>query len=871
MAVPRAKSVADLFAECRDRSLVLTPEAALADALNARLDRPHLGHFATTPRRLAARRREGREDRLAFHAAVTTTDLDWTTASHAIGNVLQCWDHTGEARGVLDYDRFDDAAHRMVVDLLVDRPTTSRALAESRIDPAEHPDGVAVIAPDQFTALERSILPDTVREIDPFHDDTADLPPFRVYDTAAGIVDALLHTIDAENADDVAVVLDADGRYAPLVESALEAADVPFTGGPGFADRDHHRAFLQLCRLLHAGDDVRVADARPLFGALDVDLAVEHEAKRLDAVSHLGILWLQQLRSDPTAHAVSEIVDAVDQRTTADLGPLREELAALGVLDAPLTEHVADRLRFYFQRYEVPVDRPREGVLLADASAAYVDRPLVFYLGLDEGWTQRAPRRPWVDPDALYARHRDAFALLLQNGQQQYYLVEDTRGGEPVSPTIYLEDLLDDSFERFTDLDHVPHARSALETGDGFDRDERDVPADTVEAISQSALNSYVNSPRDYLFGDLLDSPDRDYFEEGTWFHDFAEVYATHPDRIGDDAIATVVDAMHEAVWPFLDAPKSACRRTTYRVGCETIARYLDANPPQVPDVAPGWKPFDGNRVADLLGLAADGPHTEVWFRDTDLGMKGSIDLVRSQTELVDYKKGSRSSPRSVVANASIDPPGDAPTYQAPMYLARQRRERPDARLEFTFCHFMETLGEQVTGEEASLDDCESTVTYEPRSFHAHLQRREVYEFLATEHYNDCTDTFSAIDHDAYLAAVTAVAPPAPGNRDDLAGTEFGQTFAERVVAAVADAAADPDAIDAAKGADQALRYFERLDQETLFAPDLDAFEAFVDERIDELNRRLRGAERFPVADLKEEPNERRLDHRDLLLRGDAA
>jgi hypothetical protein len=202
------------------------------------------------------------------------------------------------------------------------------------------------------------------------------------------------------------------------------------------------------------------------------------------------------------------------------------------------------------------------------------------------------------------------------------------------------------------------------------------------------------------------------------------------------------------------------------------------------------------------------------------------------------------------------------------MYLARQRRRAADQRLTFSFCHFMETFGDRVVGEAAPLADCESTVAYEPRTFHEHVQRRQVYEYLVTEHYNDCNETFAAIGFDAYREAVTAAAPPGPGEREDLPETEFGRTFVERIVASVAAEAADPATIDAAKGADQALRHFDRIDAETLFAPDLDAFETFVDERIAELNRRLRGEERFPVADLTDEPNERRLNHRDLLLRG---
>ena len=870
MPITKSRTFQELYSSIEQHSLVLCPDPSLADALCRRLDSPRFGEFATTPRRLAARRREPKEDRTAFHAVVAATDLDWTAASYAVGNVLQCWEHDGAVDSVLDYPRYDDSAHRAVVDVIRDRDTTSRALTDYEIDATEHENGVAVVAPELLSPLERSILPDDHTAIDPFRGETHDLAPFRVFESSAAIVDALMHTITAENADDIAVVLDGSGSYAALVESALEAADVPFYGGPGFMDQNHHRAFLQLLRILHGGSDVRVEDARPLFAALDVDLPVAHEAKRLDAVDHPALNWLHDLRRAPADHTVADLVDAVDARTIADMDDLRDELAALGVLKGAATSDVADRLLFYFQRYDVPVDRDDEGVLLADAtSAAYVDRPLVFYLGLDESWTHSSPRRPWIDADDVYDRSIREFQLLLQNGQEQYYLVQDTRGGEPVSPTIYLEDLLDEEFERFTDLDHVNHTRARHDTGDGFEHDGRGVAPEEVEVISQSRLNSYVNSPRDYFFAQLLDSPDRDYFEEGTWFHDFAEVYATHPDAIGDAAIERVVDAMQDAVAPFLDDATGDLRRTTYRLGLEQIARYLDENPPEDTDGEPGWKPYGGNRVADLLGLEADGPHTEVWFRDTDRGIKGSIDLVRSARELVDYKKGTKKSPRDRVKNAARDPPGDTPNFQAIMYLARQRAEQPEMPLGFTFLHFLETVDDRIIDAGDSLDDCLSTVEYYPETFHEHLQRESVYHYLRDDHYNDCNDTFDAITYGDYRDVVATEAPPDTMDSDEMQDSSFGQRFVERIVGLVDERTDDDASVNAEKGARQALRQFASLNAETFFAPDLDDFETFVDERLDELNRRLRGRERFPVADLKDEPNERRLDHRDLLLEGD--
>ena len=78
---------------------------------------------------------------------------------------------------------------------------------------------------------------------------------------------------------------------------------------------------------------------------------------------------------------------------------------------------------------------------------------------MGEEWTHSAPQRPWVDTETQFDRYVGSFQRLLQSGDRQYYLVQDAAGGEPITPCLYLGDLLDEEFERFSDLDSVEHRR----------------------------------------------------------------------------------------------------------------------------------------------------------------------------------------------------------------------------------------------------------------------------------------------------------------------------------------------------------------------------------------------------------------------------
>jgi len=861
VSITRAKSIDSLYEECKDFDLVLVPDAPMASALNRRLDQPHFGPFAITPRRLAARRREQAEDRLAFLEIIQTTDLNWKETSYAVGNILQCWEYQGTADAVLDYEQFATTATHTAVECIAEMDTTSNRLTEFSI---EADTSVAVVGFKQLTELERSILPPDYETIDPFTEEPFDHPSFRILDSPAAIVDAVLDTVTPGNADDVAVVLDAASQYSSLIESALEAAEIPYYGGPGFNDDACHRAFLQLLRSAHAGRDTRVGDVRPLLTQLGMSIDIEHDEKRLYDLDRPEVDWLLEFRDEIHSRTFEETIDEYEAVTDASIDAFRGELATLGILDDAVTEPAVDRLEFYLQSYEVPVNRENEGVLLADAkSAAHVDRAVVFYLGLDEGWTHSSPRRPWVDRDQEFERNIRQFQLLLQNGVDQYYLVQDAASGTPVTPCLYFEELFDEEFDRFSDLDSLQHSRASRTTQDGFEKEPLDVSHEGVTALSQSSLNTYINSPRDYFFSRLIDNPDKEHFREGDLFHDFAEFYVSHPDVITTETLDEVAAVILDEVDPFLRGVDREVRLTKYRIGLQTIVEFLDANSPHGDGLVTPNGGWGENFFAEYYDRPIDASHTERWFENTDLGLKGKIDLVHSPTRLLDYKSGSKKSAYSIVKHSALDPPSDKPNFQALLYLAHQRTEHPDEELRFTFFHFLETLDDVVTGD-GSLEDCLTTVTYYPVTFEEYIASPAVFTELQEDAANDCNKTFSKSTYEIYRAVLDAYEFPDTRDSDELIESEFGEALTERLIADVGDYKYVKN------GCKQALRHLLRIRNQNYFTGDVDAFEQFVQDRLSELNDRRAGDERFPVQGLGDDPNYRYVDNRDCILEGES-
>jgi len=791
---------------------------------------------------------------------IANEDISWKRCAYAVGNILQCWEHQGSHEAIFEYDAYIDEATERAVERIGDLETASMKLTNDTIDSDLN---VVVVEPEMLTQLERAYLPAEYDTVSLFADTEFELPSFRIHESPTAIIETVVNAVTETNAENVGIVLDQESEYSPLIESALEAADIPFFGGPGFTDRSEHRLFLHLLRTAHRGTDIRISEIRSLLTAFDCDVANRDAEKRLHELDDDDLSWLIDFCHEIQEYTFLDALSAFEHRTDDTLDAFRTELEELGIANEFVTEARLDELSFYLQTYEVPVDRDNEGVLLADAkSASYVGREVVFYLGLDDRWTHSAPRRPWVDQDAQFTRNLKSFQLLLQSGSQQHYLVQDATGGSPVTPCLYFEELLEREYDRFSELPSTTHLnRSEPRDGAVFDTEPIGESPEPVETISKSSLNTYVNSPRDYFFSRIVDGPEKDYLTEGNLLHDFAEFYVAHPAVVDDAALTDIVDLMLDEVRPLVRSVDERTRRTEYRASLETIVSYLDDNPPEDGTfLTPSSS--NENAVADYFGYDIESPVTERRFVDEDLGVNGMIDLVQSESELLDYKSGSESNANSIVQDAAIDEPTDEPDFQALLYLTYWRSQTPDEQLSFTFFYVTELVDDAIAGD-VDIDDALTTVTYYPGSLTDHVRTEEFFEYLREEGANKCQKILSKIDYQTYASLFDAVPLVETTDSDELIESEFGQTMIARLKTEIGEFKY------VTTGSKQVMREIARQQKGAFFEPDLDAFESFVENQLTELNRRRTGDEPFPIEGLAGEPNYRRVDNRDLLLEGE--
>ena len=860
MTLRRARSIGELYEQVSGADLVLSAEAPLTLALDRRITKPRIGRLAATPRSHASGELVPDDLRPLFIQLATETDFQWKQSVRALQLCLDCWNRSGELESILEYREFDTPAVRTVVGFLLKADSSYHKLAEQTISVE---DDFRVIDTYGLTELDRQLLPESnsYETVSPFADGEWSLPDVHLYSSATAIVDELVATIDAEHADRVGIVLDQSSIYSPLVEASLDAKGVPYQGGSAFIDSNDVRQFIRFLRAGFAGRGLTVSDIRPLLTTAGVDIGPTYDEQRIEHVDAEWAATFTDIRESIRFGTFADALDTFDGYiggSSAHLRTLRAELEALNLDSEGVTEQLVNHLEYYLQSFDVPVERDSDGVLLTDAgSTAYVDRPVVFYLGLGEGWAQTPPDYPWVDTADFVERDMRRFELLIQNGQQQHFLVQDSVAGETVNPCVHLRELLDEAFETFSELPHIEHrGEQPPDRTEPFPAPECG-PTERVDTISQSTLKRLVNCPRDHFFHRLVDSAESLPMARGTVLHEAVELAVNHPGFV-EESRESMLTAMGNQLQPYLSDHRREVLRTRLDVGLDVVTEYLDEDPPADASFETYGAGKDENELAERLGLTVDSLLTERWFEASEIGGRGYVDLLLDRSTLVDFKSGQKRSVSDVHKQAALDEISDRPDFQVLLYLTHHRRECPGEELQFRFVYLLEAVSQMVKGVDVPVSDLVTTITYVPCSFGEFVTRRTVFDELTD--YADSNarcKVLNKLGYEQYRAFFEDHQLPPEGN-DPETRRETRETFEELAVTEIGDYKY------VTEGCETIFDDLASAPAGYYLEDDIDAFESFLKSRIEELNEYR--TSRFPVSFDEDDPTWDRVDHRDLIL-----
>ncbi len=856
MEVERSLTIDEIFQKVKGYDLVLTAEVSLADALNNRIENPRVGKLAYTPKTLVYRRFQNRElksEKELFLETIRNTSLSWKEASHLLREIIRFWEETGSLEGVLEGIKFDRKKARSVLQIVGDRNSIYREVEDFRL-PEDR--DICVVGRYQFNDLDLSVLPESYDQVGLFENERRSLVPFQVYDSASQLVGATLDNILQLEEEETAVVVHPESIYDPLLRSYLRQAEIEFQATEQLQDSESLRTLVQLLTLALRPSRVKLKEAEPVFNQLGVPTPPEREEEYLGKTDLPEMAELAELIQGSGDRTFGEVVGTLEEKGLQVEEDLKGTFRDLDLWESPIDPGKLNDLKYYLDSFSLEREQSHKGLLLVNPGAvAYIDRPVVFYLGMTTQWDLNVEERPWRDLQQARIRNLNNFKALLQNGQEQLYMVQCKRMNRPVTPSTYFNELCPE-ITSFTDgeegEDFVLRDRVGPEEST-FSSDHVTIKPEPASTISQSGLNTLVYCPRDYFFTRLVEEPDRDYFRKGTVFHEFAEFYAVHPQFVEEKGMETFLDAMVERMKPIVEEVELPALRTEFRLGIRVLKQYFRDQeiPGRAEKGSQGYEPGEGeNFLARKFGRKINRKFTEMFFLDQELGAHGKVDLLAGN-EIIDFKTGSRNTAGHIVRNSNVDLFEGKPDFQALLYLAHHRRFFPGEELKFTFLHVLEELGNLLSGE-VELDDYFTTVTYYPWTFSEYLPRGEVYDYL-----NDSTTREKLLEplgRENFLQVVSSL-DLSPG---DFYSREAAVSHREEFENLCRDH------LDVGRGKDLTEKQLKKatgsilrtslykLRTENYFKEDVENFEEFLTETLSDLNA-WRGT-RFPVgdSDLKE-------------------
>jgi hypothetical protein len=698
-----AKTIDELYEEVRDYDLVLCNDAPLALALGNRVRRPMLGVFSITPRQLAGdvALRELQTGLLSDIRLVKLiskyTGYDIRFVHGEVDNILRMRRYTADVRPHLG-----KRAQR-IYDELMALPTLDRVMGEFDAEKDGIFDGlrVAVIGVELYDDLDKHFNPKfgTYDEISPFKKGDYKIREIRELGNDRQVAENAVGLINAENAEDVAIVMDVGGQIADAVRSALYRKRIPFINSLSVKDLHSVRDFLEFLSLSLSFDIIRVKHVRELLstyggfiGSKYDEYMLSQYPKALEAGERTSELMgiMRDIREmtflEVCEKAVRKGKDSAQVKILLDEMELTNEFVEPSKVED--IAYAVNNIGSLKHSEQIP-ENEKKGVLLVDCKrSVYIDRPFVIYLGMGNEW-ERDPH----EIDFLSAgekedereKNAERFQILMQQGTARVYICNSSKRGNRPAPCIMFGHAECD--KTFLDFSEVC---DELVTDPWVSDDATEPPVIGSEEIgpnfipkpfSKTQYNRFVECPRKFMFGTITKMPDKDATVRGTMIHSFAEFRVCYPDKVKELGLDHFADEIASVCAGLSSPEKYNIERSEILGHISSIDAAVDLMGIEVPRLEERGE-GTRNHFMKKLGLNAVADFSEVKCVSKDRLMEGVFDLLWNGT-IYDFKTGRPINASDIKSRMDRTKRNDYKDYQSLFYLALLDELFPDSRGEF--------------------------------------------------------------------------------------------------------------------------------------------------------------------------------------------
>ncbi|MEA4977944.1 MAG: PD-(D/E)XK nuclease family protein [Methanomassiliicoccaceae archaeon] len=696
----RSKSIDEIYEEVREYDIVITNDAPLATALNARIDRPTVGGFAYTPRQLAADlsiQILGEPLRSDLDVVATVSDetgYGFKYVHGEIENIRNIRKYTSDVEKYL-YSRLS----RNIYNSYRVLPTIEKAMdifvPETYHENSRHgyviSDNMfagkktAVIGIEFFDDLDKHFIPIKHEEIEiAVQDEDFEIGEIFEIGNDRQIAENIIDLIDSERATDVAIVMDTESGIADAVRAALYRRGIPFKNTMAVRDLSQIRDYLRFLNLGASYGTVRVRHVRELFSAYKGTIKSKHDNVLLSRLPEIGgrALELAECMKNLEKMTFLEVCDlVVGERHRPQVHILLEEL---NFTEKKVTPQLIGEMNYAVNNVselhhneQIP-DSEKKGVLLADCHRSmFVDRPFVAFLGMGEEWGNKIIGRQYIDKEAEAEMDAMKFRVLLQQGTSRIYAVNTTKNGKAARPTSLFDGICKlegkvHSITGFGDIAQVRKGSWYKEEPEIFPysgSEPVDCGADCGWKFTKSSYNNYCECPRAFYYGNLVTTPDNEHTAFGNLLHEFAEMYVCYPDHVRKRGLEYYAERIGET-YAGLSCPlMENVDMDRIRVALRNLIAFIDVQrrEPVPLDMKNTSRKYP-NGLMESEGLEMCSSYAERDMTSSEYPIYGKFDLLIGPCS-IDYKTGKYNSETEVVKGLDPENKGYMET-QPMMYLA---------------------------------------------------------------------------------------------------------------------------------------------------------------------------------------------------------
>ena len=696
----RAKSIDELYAEVRDYDIVITNDPALVTALNGRIASPRVGGFAYTPRNIA-----GNETVPIFGAGALSDLKILSEIANETGYGLKhIHSELENIRTIRRYKKdvrryLYSNASRRIYDSFLGLRTLEKVMDLYVPEDTEFFKGkkVAVIGIEFFDDLDKHFIPIDHDEIDIFTDGRFEIDIIYEVGNDRQIAENTVSMIDAEKANDTAIVLDTTGPVSDAVRAALYRRNIPFKNTMSVKDLSQVRDYLQFLSLSLSYETLRVRHVRELLSGYRGHFRQREDEYLLHKIEdHLdkGTKELVEVMKNIRDHTFQEVCDKVVNAVHRP--QIKMLIEDMRISDTKVTSKLVNELSYAVNNIddlhhneEIPDDE-KKGVLLADClRSVYVDRPFVIYLGLGPEWSYVSMGKEYIDREAEAQLNMYRFSVLLQQGESRLYAVNSMRNGKEPTPCTIFEQIKADetvpgdgpaAVSAFKDVAGkiikgqwaLPQQNEPISRGDEkFDAGEM-----KDWRFSKSTYNNYYACPRAYMYGRMIHIPDSEKTIFGDIIHQFAEFYLCYPELV-KGRTEHYTEMIRERYSGLSSQQMEEIDGSKIRVCMNNVIRFIDSlGIKDIPLDRDHSEREHKNMFMEMHGCTKYSSMTETEFTTNLHPLFGNFDLVINN-KIVDYKTGKAGSLKMIKDNMDMSRKQDYFEFQPLIYLSLLRDNSP--------------------------------------------------------------------------------------------------------------------------------------------------------------------------------------------------